>query len=223
MCSFEADFGWTPRSSLDWISRNPVDTVQRLSEFRATMDESFKITIFSHRLAQARQSTYNAKKYRPPCCKVGDEVYLSKKLFTDSASLARPSQKLSVHSFGPFPAVEIINRNVIGVQLPEDIKTHPIIHLKHSTRARHQNTENTIHSGTPVEPYIDDRGDSVIKVAEILAHCKRGHGWQFITLYAGMPHHDAEWKPLRDIVDDDGTITEALHVYIMKHDIYYLH
>lgn len=69
------------------------------------------------------------------------------------------------------------------------------------------------------QPFIDDHGDSVVEVREILAHRKRGRGWQFLSLCKHAQHHDSVWKPLRDFVHDDKTIMAALRTYIKHHGI----
>lgn len=46
-------------------------------------------------------------------------VFLSKTLFTDASSSVRPSQKLSVRRVGPFKVLDVINKNAVGIELPE--------------------------------------------------------------------------------------------------------
>lgn len=110
MSPFQADLGWQPKSPLESFSSRADDRLQSVSEFRDSLEASLKTTTFSQRLAQAQQETYNSKKYTPPSYKVGDAIYLSKQLFTDSALAVRPSQKLSVRSIGPFRDTEIIRK-----------------------------------------------------------------------------------------------------------------
>lgn len=110
MTSFEADLGWQPKSPLDLLANYTQDHLQTVTDFKEHLEESFRVATVAHRLAQARQSAYNSNKYTPPSCEVGDEVYLSKKRFTDSSSAARLSQKLSVRRVGLFKALQVINK-----------------------------------------------------------------------------------------------------------------
>lgn len=71
----------------------------------------------------------------------------------------------------------------------------------------------------PVQPFPEDNCDFVVEVSEIMGHKKRGRRFQVLTLYVNSPAHEAEWKPLCDFVDKDGTITTALHQYIILHDL----
>ena len=72
----------------------------------------------------------------------------------------------------------------------------------------------------PVQaPTIDEQGHANFEVEEILAHRKKGKGYQWLSLMKGDPRHDAEWQPTRDFIDDDGTITAKFHTYIVKHGL----
>lgn len=224
MSPFEADLGWKPRAPLDIISSRDDEHLPTVTEFRKHLEATFRSATFAHRLAQARQSAYNSKKYSPPSYTVGDDVYLSRKLFTDSSSAARPSQKLSVRKIGPFKVTEIINQNAVRIDLPPNITIHPVIHVEHTARAHKQPPDISQPPRIPARPFIDALGERVVTVSKILSHLKRGRGWQFLTLYENAPMHEAEWKPLRDFVDPDKTITKALYDYIREHNIlHHLH
>lgn len=220
----EADIGWNPRSPLDIMSKRTDLSNQSVVDMAQRLSESLEDAKFAQRLAQARQSAYNAKKYGPPSYKIGDEVFLSKKLFTTAATKVQPSQKLSVQCYGPFEVTELIGKNAVKVKLPDAIHIHPIIHVEHTARRKKQPEDLATKEPPPVQPSIDVKGDLVVEVSEILAHRRKGRGFHFLTLYSNTPSHDAEWKPLRDFVDSDGTITKALHDYIISNDLlHHLH
>lgn len=216
---FELDLGWSPKSPLEALSSVPEDTVHTVNEFKTQLKESFKSATFAQRLAQARQAAYNAKRYRPPSYRPGDEVFLSRKLFTDSSSAIRPSQKLCVRKIGPFKVTSVINKNAVRLELPPNIKIHPVVHVEHTTPAHSQPTDISHPRPVPSKPYTDDNGDTVIEIAQILSHRRRGRGWQFLALAKYAPSHEAEWLPLNNFIDSDGTITQALHSYITQHGI----
>jgi hypothetical protein len=52
------------------------------------------------------------------------------------------------------------------------------------------------------------------EVEAILAHRRRDRGYQFMTLLKGTATRDAEWQPTRDLIDPDGTMTQALRTRI---------
>lgn len=218
MSPFEVDLGWKPKTPLDIISGRDNDSLPTVTEFREQLEESFKSATFVYRLAQAKQAAYNSKKYLPSSYEIGDEVYLSKKLFTDSSSAARPSQNLSVRRVGPFKVSEIINKNPVRIALPDNTTIHPVVHVEHTAQVRTQPMEICYPSKLRSQPFRDSIG-GVIMVSRILSHRKRGRGWQFLTLYQNASMHEAEWKPLRDFVDPDNTITKDLHDFIVEHDM----
>lgn len=191
MSPFEADLGWQPKSPLELFGKQNNNRLQSVSDFRASLHASFRSAIFAQRLAQARQAAYNGKRYTPPQYKVGERVFLSRTLFTDSSSAARSSQKLCVRLVGPFKILEIINKNALRLELPKDISIHPIVHVEHTTKAHEQPIDIRMFPDEKTEPFIDEHGDTVIEVSEILAHRKRGRGWQFLTIYKHAPHHEA--------------------------------
>lgn len=173
MSPFEADLGWQPRSPLELLANHNEDKIQTVTEFRAALRESFKSATFAQHLAQSRQAAYNNQRYRPPSYKVGDEVYLSRKLFTDSSSSARPCPKLSVRRVGPFRIVGIIGKTAVRLDLSHNIKIHPVVHVEHTARAFKQPKEISQPRLERGRPFINDIGERVIKVSKILAHRKR--------------------------------------------------
>ena len=93
------------------------------------------------------------------------------------------------------------------------------MHVEHTKPYRKQplNISNTPEL---VPTPIDVGGGKIeFKVKSILAHRKRGRGWQFLTLMENEADHDAAWLPTRNFVADDGTITQALLQYTQHHDI----
>lgn len=219
MTPFEADIGWNPRSPLDMLSRRSDLSNQRVDDMKKRLSASFEDAKFAQLLAQSRQAAYNGKKYQPPSYSVGDEVFISKKLFTPAASSIQPSKKLGIQRYGPFRILELIGKNAIRVDLPDSIRIHPVIHVEHTTRRRSQPDAIRTEEPTAAQPFTDEKGELVLEVSEILAHRKRGKGHQFLTLYKNSSLHEAEWKPLRDFLDTDGTITAALHRYLIKENI----
>lgn len=99
---FEADLGWQPRSPIEISSSRHDDSFQTVNAFQAKLDESFRNATFAQRLVQAREAAYNSKRYTPPNHEVRNEVYLTRKLFTDATSTARLSPKLFIRRVGPF-------------------------------------------------------------------------------------------------------------------------
>lgn len=73
---FPRDRGWTPRFSIDPLC-NRWDALQSLSDFQKSLAISFEDAHYSHKLASARQSAFNAEWYQPRSYKISDEVRVS--------------------------------------------------------------------------------------------------------------------------------------------------
>lgn len=213
---FEADLGWSPKTLIKLLSGIHDELLQSVTELKRSLQESLRSATFAQRLAQARQGTYNSKSYEPPSYKVGDKVFLSYNLFTGSSSTARTSPTLDVRGIGPFKPTEIINENEICLKSSDSTNIHPILHVEHMTRVYRQPTDISFPPAVPPRTFVDDTGEIVTEVSEILTHGKRGRCFQSLTLFKNTPRHEAGWKLLKGFLDPDGTITEALHTCIDK-------
>lgn len=146
-------------------------------------------------------------------------MFRSKKLFTDVASSTPLSRKLRVQKYCPFEVLEPIGGNAIHLELRAKLNIHPVIQVEHTFRVFDQLPDITALQPTPCQPFVDEFGESVIEVSEILAQKRQGRGWKFLTLYKDSPINDIERKPLRDFIDDDKTITTAFISYITEYSI----
>lgn len=57
------------------------------------------------------------------------------------------------------------------------------------------------------------------EVGHLLFYQRSGSSFQFITIYRTTNQHEAEWKPIRNFVDADHSIAEALLSYIKERKI----
>lgn len=119
----------------------------------------------------------------------------------------------------PSKFLEIISKNAVLIDLPHDITIHPVVHVEHTAPAFRQPEDIRAPFPERTHPFIDAMGEQVIEVEAILAHRRKQRGLQFLTQFRNTPAHEAEWKPLRDFLDNDGTITPARHSYITLENI----
>lgn len=131
---------------------------------------------------------------------MGDEAFLSRKLFSDAVSKLQPSQKLGIQRLGPFKISKLIGENAIRLELPSNIKIHQVVYVKHTSRCRLQPHNIALKQQPPTQPFIHEHGDTVIEVSKHLSNRKRGRGLQFRTINKGAPIHEPEWKPRLDTV-----------------------
>lgn len=215
---FEGNFGLWPKSTLDSKPSHEKDVVQTFSDIRNKLEKTFWSDTFFRRLVQARQAAYNKKRYTTPCCKVWDKVYLSKKLFTVSSSSKRPPQKLGVPRVRLYCKIEFKNKNLVQMELPNNISIHPVTCETHrwSTSSAHLHKLAAENAAITV---FYKFSAYVVEMDNILAYGRRGQKFQFHTQFRNSRFHVVRWKLLRDVLDPDGTITETLHTYIEAFDI----
>eukprot|EP00737_Agarophyton_chilense_P002170 gb/GEZJ01002467.1/.p1 GENE.gb/GEZJ01002467.1/~~gb/GEZJ01002467.1/.p1 ORF type:complete len:321 (-),score=19.04 gb/GEZJ01002467.1/:658-1620(-) len=137
MSPFEVDLGWKPKAPLDALFRRST-TVKSLGDFRDQMKMVLEDAAYAHELAKARQTAESSVHCRVPDCKVGDEVWVSRKLFRDSYSKAQASAKLSARRVGPFRILGLVGNNAVHLDFPSHIRTHPIVHVSHTKPHRVQ-------------------------------------------------------------------------------------
>lgn len=89
------------KTPLDLLSRAD-SSVESVNALQMRLKSAALDARFAQTLAQARQAAYNNQRYRPPKYKVGDQVWLIRKYFTDSFSETQTSRKLGVKRYGPF-------------------------------------------------------------------------------------------------------------------------
>lgn len=94
MSSFEAYLGWQPASPLNLHCRRSKTTIQSDIDLKASLASSLDDAKLAIRVAQARQSSHNEKRYKPPSYRVNDHVFLSRELFTTAASDVQQSQQI---------------------------------------------------------------------------------------------------------------------------------
>lgn len=137
------------------LKRQRGDRSHSTHEFKLSSDESFRSATFVQRLSEARQAAFNSKNYTPLSYKVGDTFYLSTKLFTDSSSTVRLSQKLSVRRLGPFKIKKIINKNDVRIELQDNKTMHSVIFVENTARAFEQSSDIGKSAVERAHPYID--------------------------------------------------------------------
>jgi hypothetical protein len=163
--------------------------------------------------AQAHQKKYADKKRKLTEFNIGDQVMLSAKGIT--AHNQGSNASLRAKFLGPFTVVG--KRGVVyRLQLPPEMKIHPVFHvsllkkyLTDRTPGRSQPRPRPIQCGDTLEYEVD----------RILRHRRYRKQIQFLTKWKGLPDHETSWEPYASFMDDDGTITEALQEYLANNKL----
>lgn len=129
---------------------------------------------------------------------VGDLVYLKLQLYIQSSVAPRSDQKPSFWFYGPFKVLARVGTIAYRLQLPDDCKIHPVVHV--SQLKRHippsvtveddiaQIPNNPVAAVQPVE-FLDSR--ILKKEASMLS--------QIQVRWAGLPHSLTTWEEAVDL------------------------
>ena len=81
--------------------------------------------------------------------------------------------------------------------LPDHVKIHDVINVMHTVPFSEQEKDISSLVIIRPDPIPTIEGDKYV-VEKILAHRKRGRGYQFLTLWKGYPDHEAQWLPAKN-------------------------
>ncbi len=189
-----------------------------MTEFKEKLKSTLEDAKFAYRLAKADQSARSRFKYKPHPYEPGDQLWINKSLLKDGYSKSQEFDKLSAKRFGPFTVLGLVGKNAVRLELPSHVKIHDVVNVMHTNPYSKQPSEISAPILQRPDPIPAIEGTEYV-VHEILKHRRRGREYQFLTLMKGDPTHDAEWQPMRDVVDKDGTINEEFARYIKDNSI----
>jgi hypothetical protein len=190
---FFLNYGQHPRCpvSLD------VDTkVPAAQEFTTGIEEAIKRAKKCLAAAQDRQKSYADKKRRDESFKKGDKVLLS----TKNIRLKTPgTNKLMPKWVGPFEVLEKLGKVAYKLQLPANIKIHPVFHVSllkpHMSDGRVQ----------PPPPAIETDDGLFFEVEAVLDHRDRKYGRkkrrEYLIKWSGYDPLHNTWEPAENLKD----------------------
>ena len=153
--------------------------------------------------AQADQKKYADRHRREERYQIGDEVLLSTKVLTlvqDPGS--RRAAKLTARFVGPLRITKVVNDNAYELELPPQLRIHPVQNISKLRRYRRSPAE---FRGRP-EPVDrpppdceDPAGGEVFDVERIIAQRRVGRGTQYLVKWLGYPNEDCSWEPSRNL------------------------
>ena len=213
------DLGWEPKQPLDLFTSRSSN-VSSVQDLRVVLLETLEDAKHAYEVAHSRQAAYNAARTRSIQYSVGDLVLLKKSLFEDYYSRRRPSQKLSAKKFGPFKVTGLVGRNAIHIKIPHHYRIHPVVHIIH-TEPYHQKPVHLRAHDAPPPVYMpsNEAPTQEEEVETILAHRRRGRGYQYLVKWKHLPDHETSWEPRAHLQDEDGTINVELLKYLDQHDL----
>ena len=160
--------------------------------------------------AQKRQAHYADQHRRPVTFQVGDQVLLSTEHLKLIGSDKR-TPKLTYKYLGPFKIKRVVNNNAYELDLPPQLKIHPVLNISRLKAYRDG------HAAFPSRPQPDSRpppevtlegGAEVYEVDCIIG--KRGCGatTRYLVQWVGYPHWESTWEPVSALKEARGAIAD---------------
>ena len=202
---FEANYGFTPTTlnvpSLDSYVPSVQETVRDLKFLNEYLETELK-----H--AQDRMAFHANKKRKPaPEFSIGQLVWLNRR----NIETKRPSSKLDHKRIGPYKVKRQINGNAYELELPNDMRIHPVFHVSLLSPA---NLDPERVSPKPMPVIID--GNEEFEVEEVLdsrIHRKR---LQYRVAWVGYGPEYNTWEPSSNLENASAKV-QAFHArYPMK-------
>ena len=109
-------------------------------------------------------------------------------------------RKLAPRYYGPYTVTEVLSDNVYRINLPKNLKTHPVINVSHlkefkgdfaSARVQHP----------PAPEVIDGKEHYLVEALLDRKETKRGKV-SYLVKWAGYTSEWNEWRPEDDLTDD---------------------
>jgi len=157
--------------------------------------------------AQQRQSQYANKHRRYMEYKIGDKVLLSTQNISNPIDKHRPTRKLVPKYIGPYTVSSIISATAYKLDLPANLKIHPVFHI--SLLKRYQERSKDFSQITPPQAiYIPEMNQEEYEVETILDKRIIRKKPQYLIKWLGYPLHDATWEPLEHLTNAQEKLKE---------------
>jgi hypothetical protein len=187
------------------IHKSPVPAAE---DFTLQMKNLLKIAQDNIAQAQARQAKYANQHRREESFEVGDSVLISAENINLPSQAQRPTRKFQARFIGPYPILAKISDNAYKVQLPEDLRIHPVFHvskLKRYTESNDQDFPGRI--VVPPPPVIIDDHEEY-EVEAILDKRIRWKKPEYLIKWKNYPEHDATWEPIKNLRNSQNLIED---------------
>ena len=159
--------------------------------------------------AQARQAMYSDRGRKRLSLSVGDKVLVHREYLITPEARDRPCEKLRPKWYGPFSITEVVSPNAFRLQLPHQLRCHPVFNVS-ALKKYHENTFEGRYSEPP-PPITDLDGYERFIVERILNHRDNRRGRQYLVKWTG--YQDATWEPEAYLQNEAGEDLVPLREY----------
>jgi len=198
MAPFQAAYGYIPSFGDYAFSATNPRTIKERIESALSKSKRKRQTIEE----QANKKRKIAQQY-----KVGDHVLIDTRDIRKTDPLKNISKKLQSRYQGPYPIIEVLNKDVYRVKLPERSKLHNVFHTSllrpyiFTQRGKYPERDEVPLRPGPVDPDEPNH----FEVEKVVAHDMNGrrpHRLRYKVLWEGYPPTEATWEPAYIISED---------------------
>jgi transposase InsO family protein len=177
------------------------------AEFRLkTLKEARNEASAAHELARQKVAERSTRGFTP--FEKGQKVWLDGR----NLKIGYESRKLAPKREGPFEISEVMGPVTYRLILPNQWRVHPVFHASLLSPYRETDT----HGPNFLQPPPDlIEGEEEYKVEVIIAHKKRGSGYQYLVKWVGYPPTENQWRSTKDLKGS----SEILEEYRLNHNL----
>jgi hypothetical protein len=123
---FFIENGYDPE--LEVVPERPGESVTdaRAKEYAEHLEELYRVLRECLVQSQERNKKYYDRRRKEMTFEVGDAVLLR----TRNIRTRRPCKKFDQRKIGPYPVTRVINQNAYQLELPPEIRVHPVFHVE---------------------------------------------------------------------------------------------
>ena len=172
-------------------------------------EEALRLAKDALAAAQARLAFYSDKGKTEMHLEVDDLVLIHRDFLITPEARDRPSDKLRPRWYGPFKFLEKVSSNAFRVDLPFQLRCHPVFNVS----ALKKYNKNVLEGRTvePPPPITDLDGFQRYIVEKILSHRRRQGKLQYLVKWIG--YNDATWEPEHFLKNEAGQDLNPLKRY----------
>jgi hypothetical protein len=190
---FELDCGQSPYTPITINTDNKVAASQEFLEHWNTMIKTAKDALME---AQNKQQKYANQHRKFEEFEIGQKVLLSTRFINTLIDKQRPTRKLNAKYIGPFNIVNKISPVAYKLELPNNMKMHPVFHI---SLLKLYNEDDEFNRPTPPPAIITSDNEEEYEVENILDKRIVRKQSQYLIKWAGYPLYDSTWEPLDNL------------------------
>jgi hypothetical protein len=166
------------------------------------------------RLAQDRQSKYVDKKRINKQFNIGDKVLLNTHLACPEDDHKRATKKLKAKFMGPFTIQEIISPTTYKLDLPSNLRIHPVVNIEWLKKYNENKIEGRNKPPIPLIETVEGTIEYEVERILDMRQVRKGRRQirQFLVKWKGYPEYESTWEP----EDNLNNAKEAIEDYLKQ-------